>query len=46
VLGVTLEDLQRVGASYLRPERASIAVITSPAAEAACADIGLEVKHL
>jgi Zn-dependent M16 (insulinase) family peptidase len=46
VLGVTLDDLQRVGASYLSPQRASIAVITSPAAAAACGDLGLEVKHL
>jgi Zn-dependent M16 (insulinase) family peptidase len=46
VLGVTLEDLQRVGASYLRPEQASIAVITSPAGEAACVDLGLDVRHL
>ncbi len=46
VLGVTCEDLQRVGASYLRPEQASIAVITSPAGEAACADLGLDVRHL
>jgi hypothetical protein len=32
---VTLEDLKRVGASYLDPSRASVAVITSaPGAEA------------
>lgn len=29
VLGVTLADLQRVGASYLAPERASTAVLTN-----------------
>ena len=35
VLAVTLEDLKRVGASYLDPSRASVAVITSaPGAEA------------
>ena len=35
VLAVTVEDLQRVGASYLDPARASLAVITNaPGAEA------------
>ncbi len=46
VLEVTLEDLQRVGASYLRPEQASIAVITNPGAEGVCRDLGLDVRHL
>jgi Zn-dependent M16 (insulinase) family peptidase len=46
VLGVTLEELQRVGASYLRPEQASIAVITNPGAEGVCRDLGLDVRHL
>jgi len=31
VLAVTLDDLKRVSATYLQPERASMAVITSPA---------------
>ena len=35
VLAVTVEDMQRVGASYLDPARASVAVITNaPGAEA------------
>ena len=46
VLGVTLEDLQRVGASYLSPEQASIAVITSQSGEASCRNLGLDLKQL
>jgi Zn-dependent M16 (insulinase) family peptidase len=46
VLGVTLDDLRRVGASYLRPEQASIAVITSQATQTLCRDLGLDVKLL
>jgi presequence protease len=46
VLGVTLADLQRVGETYLKAENASIAVISGPAAEQRCRDIGLEVKTL
>ncbi|MBY4677844.1 insulinase family protein [Marinobacterium arenosum] len=32
ILQVTLDDLKRVAATYLKPEHASIAVVTSPAA--------------
>ena len=46
VLAVTLQDLQRVAASYLRPEQASIAVITNPGAEGICRDLELDVIHL
>lgn len=50
VLAVTVEDLQRVGASYLDPARASVAVITNaPGAEALKKDPKLgaaEVKTL
>lgn len=46
VLEVKLEDLQRVGATYLKPELASVAVITSHNGEAACRDLGLDVKPL
>jgi len=46
VLDVTLEDLQRVGASYLRPEQASIAVITSQTYATECRELGMEIKHL
>ncbi|MBR9866341.1 MAG: peptidase M16 [Oceanospirillales bacterium] len=34
ILKVTLDDLKRVAATYLKPERASVAVVTSPAAAA------------
>lgn len=46
VLDVTLDDLQRVGASYLRPEQANVAVITSQAGENACRELGMEIRHL
>jgi Zn-dependent M16 (insulinase) family peptidase len=46
VLQVTLEDLQRVGEIYLGPEKASMAVISGPAAEERCRDLGLDVKML
>jgi Zn-dependent M16 (insulinase) family peptidase len=46
VLEVSLEDLQRVGARYLSPEQASVAVITSQAAESACRSLGLDVQRL
>jgi Zn-dependent M16 (insulinase) family peptidase len=34
ILRVTLDDLKRVAATYLKPEQASVAVVTSPAAAA------------
>ena len=46
VMQVTLEDLQRVGEIYLRPENANIAVISGPTAEGRCRDLGLDVKML
>jgi Zn-dependent M16 (insulinase) family peptidase len=46
VLAVSLADLQRVGETYLRPEIASVAVISGPAAEQRCRDLGLEIKAL
>jgi Zn-dependent M16 (insulinase) family peptidase len=46
ILGVTLEDLQRVGENYLQPERASVAVITSHASLDRCRDLGLDIKQL
>jgi Zn-dependent M16 (insulinase) family peptidase len=46
ILGVTLEDLQRVGRTYLQPENASIAVITSSAVLEEIGDLGLEVHQL
>ena len=42
ILAVTLDDLKRVGQTYLQPENASVAVITSNAgAEAASERLGL-----
>ncbi len=47
VLQVTLEDLRRVGDSYLRPERASIAVLSNARTLDKEADeLGLEVSSL
>jgi hypothetical protein len=46
VLEVRIEDLQRVGATYLKPENANIAVISSPGAEQRCRDLGLDVTTL
>jgi Zn-dependent M16 (insulinase) family peptidase len=46
VLEVRIEDLQRVGATYLKPENANIAVIGSPGAEQRCRDLGLDVITL
>ena len=46
ILGVTLEDLQRVGRTYLQPENASIGVITSSAILEETGDLGLEVHQL
>ncbi|MDO6562550.1 insulinase family protein [Amphritea sp. 1_MG-2023] len=38
ILAVTLDDLKRVAACYLKPELASVAVVTSPTAAAALTD--------
>ena len=46
VLEVTLQDLLRVGETYLTPAQASIAVISSQAGEQRCRELGLNVKHL
>ena len=46
VLGVTLDDLQRVGGAYLKPENASVAVVTSAAALQQFGDLGMEVFAL
>ena len=46
VLGVSLEDLQRVGEVYLKATNASVAVISNPSAEQRCRDLGLEVQVL
>ncbi|TCK17229.1 hypothetical protein DFR30_0450 [Thiogranum longum] len=46
ILDVTLDDLRRVGETYLRPEQASIAVVTSPASEGDCRTLGLDIQIL
>lgn len=46
VLRVTLEDLVEAGRTYLVPEKASIAVITSQATLDARGDLGMEVFRL
>ena len=46
VLKVTVADLKRVGEMYLKPEKASVAVITNPVHEALVKDLGLEIKQL
>ena len=46
ILQVTLDDLKRVGKTYLLPEKASIAVITNAAMEAVVKDLGLDVMYL
>lgn len=46
VLKVTVDDLRRVGATYLKPEKASIAVITSQANESLVKPLGLDIITL
>jgi hypothetical protein len=46
ILAVTLADLQRVGETYLRPERASTAVITSPQHSGLAEELGLALRQV
>ncbi len=46
LLMVTLEDLKRVGKTYLRAENASIAVIGNPGAEKTARSLGLDIHAL
>ncbi len=46
VLKVTVKDLKRVGEKYLKPEIASVAVVTSTANEAVVKELGLEINNL
>lgn len=46
VLAVTLADLQRVGQTYLKPEAASVAVITNSAVREQAGDSGMDVLML
>lgn len=46
VLDVTLDDLLRVAATWLKPERASQAVITSAATLERLGDLGMDIQRL
>ena len=46
ILDVTLDDLKRVGETYLKPEQASIAVITGQTGEEDCRALGLDIQLL
>ena len=46
LLKVSLDDLKRVGETYLRPEKASIAVIANPAAAETARTLGLDIHAL
>ncbi|CAA0125765.1 Uncharacterised protein [BD1-7 clade bacterium] len=46
VLAVTLDDLKRVSATYLKAEQASIAVISNETHRQELADLGLELRTL
>ena len=46
VLKVTVSDLKRVGEKYLKPEKASVAVVTNPANEKIVKELGLDVHNL
>lgn len=46
VLKVQLGDLQRVAATYMKPEQAGVAVITQAANQARCAELGMEILKL
>jgi presequence protease len=46
ILEVTIDDLKRVGETWLKPEQASVAVITSPDLLDRSGDLGMEVCRL
>jgi Zn-dependent M16 (insulinase) family peptidase len=46
VLNVSIDDLVRVAGAYFAPEKASVAVVTSPANKDAVESLGLEVFEL
>jgi len=46
VLGVTLADIQRVANDYLKPERASTAVVSHSGERAVLESLGLELREL
>lgn len=46
ILDVTLDDLRRVTETWLKPQNASIAVLTGPAAQARVESLGLNVQKV
>ena len=46
ILAVTLEDLRRVANTYLKPEDASVAVLTNSAMLEQCSGLEMDVHHL
>jgi len=46
VLAVTVDDLKRVAETWLKPERASTAVVTSPANRELAEQLGLAIEEL
>ncbi len=46
VLGVSLDELKRVGETYFKPERASVAIITNSTTLEQYGDFGMEVFRL
>ncbi|MEE2764116.1 MAG: insulinase family protein [Pseudomonadota bacterium] len=46
VLAVTLDDLKRVAATWLVPENASTAVVTSPDNRAVAEELGLKIEEM
>jgi len=46
VLAVTLDDLQRVADTWLKPEAASVAVVTNPDNKALVEELGMSVQEL
>lgn len=46
ITNVTLDDLKRVATAYLKPERASTAIVTSAATLKKTGDLGLQVHHI
>jgi len=46
VLGVTLDELRRVADTWLKPEHASVAVVTSPDNRGVAEQLGLSIQEL
>jgi Zn-dependent M16 (insulinase) family peptidase len=46
VLSVTLDDMRRAADTWLKPENANVAVVTSPENRAAAEELGLSIQEL